>query len=181
MKQLIFIVLVIFSFISCGDNSGDITTPEELLEQYNNFKKEITSSNNSAIITLERTACFGTCPIYSLSIYENGKTKYFGLEYVEQTGLHQSNISESDLNFLVSFALDNGYSDLQNEYRTIIDTAEDGTPIVLTVSDLPTKITSLVINGNRKIVENYFGAPEWLSSFENKIDSITNVGKWIGK
>ena len=181
MKPPVFIILIFFSFISCEDNSGDTTSPEGLLEQYNNFKKDITSSNSSAIITLERTACYGTCPIYSLSIYKNGKTKYFGLEYVQQTGLHQSSISKSDLNYLLSFAHDNEYGNLQDEYRTIIDTADDGTPIKLTVSDLPTKITSLLINGDRKIVENYFGGPDWLSSFEKKIDSIADVRKWVGK
>ena len=40
----------------------------------------------SLVITLERTACFGTCPIYKLTVYGDGRVEYEGERFVTVTG-----------------------------------------------------------------------------------------------
>ncbi|MEO8396969.1 MAG: DUF6438 domain-containing protein, partial [Chloroflexota bacterium] len=35
-------------------------------------------SESNVAITLERTACHGTCPIYTVSIFEDGTVNYEG-------------------------------------------------------------------------------------------------------
>lgn len=178
--KLFVILFLLFSLFACSEKNENSLSPEELSTQYNDFKNEITSDLSPAKITLERTMCYGTCPIYSLAIYEDGTVEYFGHQYVNSVGLYKSSISKSSLNTLISFATSKGYSDLLNEYYTVIDTAEDGSLIEIQISDLPTKISSLKLVGKRKIVKNYYGAPKWLSEFETKIDSVVNVIKWVG-
>ncbi len=62
-----------------------------------NMKK---STNNdvpedkSLIITLERGACYGMCPVYSLTIYGNGKVVYKGDMFVKVAGKIVFGISE---------------------------------------------------------------------------------------
>ena len=37
-------------------------------------------------ITIERTACFGTCPVYKIEIRGDGNCTYYGIEYVMEKG-----------------------------------------------------------------------------------------------
>ncbi len=42
--------------------------------------------NSQPVITLERTACFGACPVYTLSIYADGTVVYNGERFVDVEG-----------------------------------------------------------------------------------------------
>ncbi len=168
-------------FAACDKKGVDVSSSDELEFQYQEFTNEIVSESSLAIVTLQRTACFGFCPIYTVGIFKDGKVIYFGLANVETTGLHFSEISSNSVDSLLSYATKNGYFDLQSGYYSKMDTTKDGQIYEVFVTDLPTKITSLKVNGNRKIVENYFGGPAWLSKFEGKIDSLANIKKWTGK
>src|SRR6185436_16742057 len=53
------------------------------------------------VITLERTACFGTCPMYSLAIYSDGVVEYEGLKFVKKVGKATGRISRTQLDDLV--------------------------------------------------------------------------------
>lgn len=41
-----------------------------------------------AVITMERTMCFGTCPAHSLAIHGNRTVNYEGFAFVAVTGSH---------------------------------------------------------------------------------------------
>jgi hypothetical protein len=166
--------------LTCTENADKILSPEELSEKYNLFKTEIISEYGTAKITLERTACYGFCPIYAVAIYESGKVEYFGYQFVEKAGFYTSNISSNSIDDLLNFAVEHGYDNLENEYFYVCDTTDTGEILTYTVSDLPTKITSIVSGGNRKTIKNYYGGPYWLALFERKIDSTVNVSKWVG-
>lgn len=43
-------------------------------------------------ISLSRTGCFGTCPIYELTIQANGNVSYFGKAYIENVGEYEGQI-----------------------------------------------------------------------------------------
>jgi hypothetical protein len=56
------------------------------------------------------------------------------------------------------------------------------------VTDLPTTITSLTLNGRSKTVSNYGGCgfeyegrpPQALCDLEMKIDTVANSAQWVG-
>ena len=54
-----------------GEASAEFT-----LDIDNGEKEE--AVKNDTVITLERTACFGTCPIYTITIYGDGRVVYDG-------------------------------------------------------------------------------------------------------
>ena len=123
---------------------------------------------STAIITLERTACFGTCPIYSLTISGDGKVVYTGENYVTVTSTQTGQISPVTFKELVDEFYKINYFSLQDEYTA-------------NITDMPTTITSLTINGKTKKIEDYFNAPEELKKLEQKIDEVANSKQWVGK
>ena len=44
------------------------------------------------MITLQRTACFGACPVYTVSIYADGTVAYNGERFVEVEGTQTGSI-----------------------------------------------------------------------------------------
>ena len=113
------------------------------------------------LITLERTACFGTCPVYKLSISGDGKVVYEGIRFVNITGTQTTQISQDKIKELVDEFYNIGYFALKDKYDAPI-------------TDMPTTITSIAIDGRIKKVGNYYGAPKKLDELENKIDEITD-------
>ncbi len=122
--------------------------------------------NTEPVITLERTACLGSCPVYSLVIFEDGTVYYEGPRYVAVTGDIESKIPEADVVALLEKSEEIGYFSLQDSYSA-------------GVTDLPTTITSVTIgNLTKKIIDNY-GAPEKLREFEQLIDALANTAQWV--
>lgn len=118
------------------------------------------------VITLERTACRGICPVYKLTIYEDGRVIYEGEEFVSVTGKQTSRISSDKVKELIDEFYKIDYFSLKDRYEALI-------------TDLPTTITSIAIGEQTKRVENYAGAPKKLNELETKIDEITNSKKWV--
>ena len=129
-------------------------------------------SAEESIITLQRTACFGTCPIYTITIYGDGRIIYNGDDFVEATGEQTAQISPEQVQELVEFMTNGGYQTLQDEYTNF------------NVTDMPSAITSLTMNGETKRIEHYFGdesAPLILHQIENRIDLLANSSQWTGQ
>lgn len=118
-------------------------------------------------ITMERTVCFGTCPSYKLSINERGEITYEGEKFVEVTGVRTAQIHKDEVEKLVDKFFETGFFEMKDEYTG-------------NVTDLPTTITSINIDGRRKTVKNYYGAPEALMELESEIDRTANAYVWIG-
>lgn len=54
---------------------------------------------NSALkIALKKGACFGTCPIYQIRLFEDRSVKYNGIRFVESQGTFEWYMDKSDFN-----------------------------------------------------------------------------------
>lgn len=141
-----------------------------VLEQENIKNKlyEPTDIQN-VVITLKRSACFGICPTYNITIYGNGTVIYEGTTNVNMTGIQISNITEDNLRLLIS------------EFKKIDYFSLNETEIANhVVYDAPMFTTSLTINGTTKTIKHYETAvPKQLTDLENKIDEIVNSSQWI--
>jgi len=129
---------------------------------------EITFSD--LVITFERTACHGTCPIYKLTIEGNGTVIYEGKDFVQVKGRQTASLSPDQIQQLVS-AFE------QARFFTLPDYTDQDT------TDSPSVITSITLNGKTKTVNHYYGdnsAPQGLFDLESKIDEITNSKQWTG-
>ncbi|HET9907580.1 MAG TPA: DUF6438 domain-containing protein, partial [Anaerolineales bacterium] len=139
------------------------------------FDPRTTPVSDSPLITLERTACFGTCPIYTLAIFEDGRVEYIGQDFVTITGEQTGSISTEQVKELLAAFESADYFNLQDQYTAPI-------------TDLPTTITTLSFEGKTKTISNYGGcmpdllipAPQALCDLEIMIDEITNSAQWVG-
>lgn len=117
---------------------------------------KINSTNSKVkIISLEKTACFGTCPVFHIEIYNNGFATYNGKKFVTIKGLHNLEISKNDISKILKKAKEIDFQNLKNEYTE-------------NITDLP---TTYIMVKNKKI-KDYFGAPEKLKELEKMIEDI---------
>jgi len=128
------------------------------------------AATEDLVITLERTPCFGKCPVYSLKIKGDGAVIYAGEEFVKTEGIQESTISEDAIQQLITEFEKADYFSLKDSYTAF------------GVSDMPFVNTSITIGGKTKAINHYLGdrsAPEQLTKLENKIDEIVNSAQWI--
>lgn len=128
-------------------------------------------TESPAIITLERTACFGVCPVYTLTILEDGTVIYEGTNHVSVTGEQITEIPPETVPLMVTAFENAGYFDWNEAYDT------------QTVSDLASVITSVTKDGITHRIVRYEGdntAPLALPFLERWIDAMTNSSLLTG-
>lgn len=161
-----------------GDNSAPIALPylENWIDvvantqQWTGKPSSLTAASGSVVITLQRTACFGLCPVYTLNLYEDGTVVYLGLQNVAVTGVQVSQIDPGSVQMLTQMMTATGYFDWQDEYTN------------MTITDQSYVITSLSTPDQYKQITRYAGdanAPVGLTWLEDRIDSVVNSDQWV--
>lgn len=109
-------------------------------------------------VTLERTACFGSCPAYKVTLRRDGTISYNGRRFVELEGVYEGKVYGFDR--LAQLIISSGYFNLKNGYT-------------INATDLPSAITSVVRSGQRKTITNYGDrGPVELWGIEMAIDGM---------
>jgi hypothetical protein len=130
------------------------------------------------VITLERTACFGRCPEYRLSVSADGAVQYEGRAHVAHLGVGSSQITPQRVQALISEIEQAGYFSFANHYTA----AEPACGRYAT--DSPSVITSLRLQGRTKRIEHDYGcggAPGALYVLEQRIDEVLGSSDWTGR
>ena len=104
--------------------TGLITGLIFLLIQCNNSKSVADGSKDSTaksdtlkvIASIERTACYGRCPVYKAEIFKDASVTYTGRMNVEKLGEFKSKISPVQLDVLTKKAQEIGYMSLKESY-----------------------------------------------------------------
>jgi len=126
------------------------------------------------IITLERTRCFGWCPVYKITIFSDGTVRYFGEYCVEKEGNYTWQIDENEIDELNKAISSYGYFDIKAREETEIEM----------ITCMPTCITSVLLeDGKYREIENYYGSkkyPKKLQRFEKRIDEIVGIIDYVG-
>jgi hypothetical protein len=136
------------------------------------------SSTLVPAITLERTACFGSCAIYTLSVSPSGDIVYEGKAHVRKVGTATAKVSPERVSELLTELERGGYFDFADRY------ASPEPSCGRYATDSPTTITSVTLRGRTKrIVHDYGcgGAPGALVVLERRIDEALNSGQWTGR
>jgi Domain of unknown function (DUF6438) len=118
-------------------------------------------------ITLERTECKGTCPVYKVSFQPDGTVTYVGQKHVPRIGTFTGRIDRRTFGRMVELLASFNYSQLQDRYTSPI-------------TDHPHAITSVSWGDKRKTIDNYAEAgPTSLWAFELVLDAVTaTVDGW---
>ena len=130
------------------------------------------------VITLQRTPCFGSCPSYKLTIYEDGTVEYEGKDYVKRKGKAEGRITKAELEQLIQEFERIDYLNLADDYTLNSKNCPQGW------TDNPTAVTSLNWKDKKKTITHYHGCRgssvlEQLTALEDKIDQVVKTERWI--
>lgn len=118
-------------------------------------------------IMIERTHCFGRCPVYRAVVSNTGEVHYSGEDYVEKHGNHSWRIAPEAVKALEQLIDRTGYLDLAGDYV-------DGESTCAGFCN--TSATRL--DGTVKTVRHYlgdFGAQAQLYAFEDGVDALAGI------
>ena len=133
---------------------------------------------NGPAVTLERTPCFGTCPVYTVAISRGGEVTFSGKRHVADTGQVTATIPRERVDSLLAELEAQGYFGFADAY--VMDSPACG----MYATDSPTVITSATRDGETKTIRHDRGcsaAPPELSRLEQRIDEVAETGRWVGR
>lgn len=117
-------------------------------------------------VSIQRTACFGSCPIYDMALTRSGSARYNGVQWSARIGHFLAPVDSATFSRVAGVALENGFLAMDTAY-------------VVPVTDLPTTITCLRWATGSHCVRRYgWTAPPGLIAIENAIDSASAGLKW---
>ncbi|MCW3083774.1 MAG: hypothetical protein JWP12_1140 [Bacteroidetes bacterium] len=110
---------------------------------------------------LQKTACFGKCPVYTLTITgENNTALLKGDMNIDKIGNYKKTISDEELTTLVNAFDKNHFFDLLDEYNK---------PQVM---DVPSIYITYSIDGKTKKIKDRWQAPNELKDLEKLLEAI---------
>jgi ankyrin repeat protein len=145
----------------------DLVPPERLPKVH--VTPPVLRQDSKIIITLVRTGCFGTCPSYSVTI-RNDSILFNGHGYVVASGKHTDTARPQDVRALAKKFIAADFYSLDSVYRA-------------GVTDNPTYVLSIDIDGRKKEVMDYVGSwvgmPAVVTELEDAVDSFAHTERWI--
>ena len=122
-------------------------------------------------IKLQRTMCFGTCPVYSVIVDKEGNVNYYGEMFVYKSGEHHWKISKKKVKQL---------NDLIENFGFKSFIYEPGDEFM---TDQPScKTTVKFSDGETKEIDHYYGhvlIDNSLTAFEKKIEGIIGAKRYV--
>jgi Domain of unknown function (DUF6438) len=151
--------------------------PRKTVVVPNDGPSEVTRGSDSAV-TLERTPCFGGCPVYRISVSPEGLVSYEGRANVRRLGAASKQIRPERVSALLAELDRAGYFSFAPRYTP----AEPACGRYAT--DSPTAITSLRMGERTHRIEHDYGcgaAPDALVVLERRIDEALGSSEWTGR
>jgi hypothetical protein len=123
--------------------------------------------SDSLIIYYSRGSCFGTCPVFTLSVYRSGLAIYEGRQFVDKIGRHTGVIAEPEVDAVLSKAAEIGFFTMERRYDNP------------TVSDLPgTELRLQDNSGKIRDVYARFKYPSSLTELYDLLDKTIENTPW---
>ncbi len=172
--KLSFLLILALSVAACN-GSKKTTEPQDTVVSE---PEEQTSSDSDSpldrkqvesgklCIQMRKSACFGTCPVYTLKIFTNGRVEYHGDNHTEKLGVYSRVLS------------DEVYTNIARTFR-LANLAQYDSLYRSGATDFP--ITSLTYHGKgfSKTIAGDFETPKAVRALENKLDTLANAGEWV--
>ena len=124
------------------------------------------------LASLQRSACYGRCPIYKVTVLRDGTVLWEGERFVKVTGKATAKLSAAALADLAKAFARADFFALQDKYESY------------DVTDHPSAITIFDDGKRKKTIRHYHGdrsAPKVLDELEERIDEVVGAARWIGR
>lgn len=118
-------------------------------------------TEDSLLVSLEKTYCYGTCPVYKFQLYRDGYVKYKGIEHTPLKGDYYGFLEDSDRTDILRMAIQLNILDLKDSY------VDQG------VTDLPTTILTLRLGSKVKRIETMgLKPPDEFITFDKYLEGV---------
>ena len=125
--------------------------------------------NSRVRIQLRRSACFGRCPVYTVVVTTEGIV-FDGARFVAATGKHTDKTEPGKVRGLAKRFIDSDFYSMDSKYAA-------------TVTDNPTYVLYISIDGHAKEVVDYVGSwegmPAVITDLEEEVDAFAHTARWI--
>jgi hypothetical protein len=125
--------------------------------------------NAYVMFSIERTMCYGNCPVYEAKIMSNGKAYFKGSRGIEMVGNYESKVTAEQIKDIWHNVAQVDFFKFADRYPTDINNA---------IPDLPNTYT-FVNDGkmSKKITDNY-DSPANLQWFEHELETVFLQLNW---
>lgn len=129
-------------------------------------------------ITLERTMCYGRCPVYAVQVAGDGAVSFVGVAYVDSLRLHRGSVNAETVPTLVDAFEAIDHAAFDDEFHRNSDLCESS------VTDMPAAISTIETASGESMVSHYYGCVssrlEPLLALEAAIDRLLGTERWVG-
>lgn len=148
-------------------------TPELLEPTVAGPQPALTATTDDIAAAIERGPCFGSCPVYNLTVYRTGELRYEGKFHVKTVGVVIDRLTPTQLVTLDAHFASHDFESLAGHYT---DYAATDNPTVTTWYRIPSgEVEAIVHNhGIRELVSSK------LREVEDGFDQIVESERWIG-
>jgi hypothetical protein len=126
-------------------------------------------------IRLERSACYGTCPVFSLEVFLDGEVTFDGRRCVMRKGRFRRRLAATHLSQLKAAVDDSSFWNLAMDCCSCRELTDHPWTVI--------EITKGDAEKTTKTIKHYHGctsAPRVVPMLEDAIISATDATKWIG-
>lgn len=167
-------VLVLLAVAACKTPAADPVPPkaqapvtaQPAAEPPAPEKVEAPPTTPKLLVAIERTPCFGRCPIYRAEVFEDGALVFDGRRFTSVQGRREAMLTGQRLQELIARLEKSDFANWKTSYE------QRG------VTDMP----SAFITFRDKTIRHYHGdrsAPEALTTLENDLDELLGIQPWI--
>ena len=149
--------------------------------------RAVASGRDEVVITLVRSACYGSCPAYQVTIrgdglvhFTTGTSPIDAVDGVHRQfarssgvllpGTHEDRVPPEAVNTLLKQFEAADFWRLKDEYR-------------YPVTDVPTQVVTLAVGDRSKTVVDYMGTragmPQAAADLEDAIDRVAGTDRWV--
>jgi len=136
-----------------------------LLSSCSSIKMVEDTAKASPKIVMSKGACFGECPVYTLTVYNSGLMKFNGVRFTQMDGKHEHQLTEDRYIELIK------KMDKVNlwKFEDVYD---------MQIADLPTISISYSKKDKTKTVKGKNGRPEAILGLEKYLQELVLSSEW---
>lgn len=149
-------------------------------------EKNIQTDPKEFSLEMNRTLCYGTCPVYNLTVANDGKVVFVGEKFTKTIGNAEGQINPEKIKQLIAEINQSKFFSFKDDY------GYESKNCSSTATDSPSVTLKIKFDGIEKTIKHYQGCfvnetfsqangLKPLTDLENKIDEIVGTKQWIGK
>lgn len=118
---------------------------------------------------LSRSGCYGSCPVYTVRVFRDGRIEWHGIRYVKAAGDRRGKVDPALASRVIEQFRSERFWSLCGLYSRSVTDSE-------TVS-----LTASIDGEEKEVVDYAWSGPTWLGDLVRAVDDLANFHRWLRK